>query len=807
MATLGFDIKADASGLDDLRRKFDTVIGTMGSGVQLGIGAMMGKALGNQLGAAVSAARGVETLQISYETLVGSASEAEKVLKGLQDLGAKTPMSFEELGVAGKLLLQAGVATGNLNAELTTLGNLASLANVPITDVAAIYLKGANKGKIETEQLNQLAERGIPIIRSLARHFGVAEKAIYDMASKGKIQFKDLKKSLDDLGNESGGDYGGQMLKMSKTGGGIQSTLDDTITGVKREMGANVDGLWKPVMESGIYWIEKLTNGIKSISGPLKEVIVMGAALGAVFGVSKVIEKITAVTKGIMSWGSALENTGKAATGATVATGKMSAGLKQGVSSATAQAGLTTRALDKMRGGFMQGAAAAIGMQAAVMGIALATQAVVEKADKLKGLYEGAMDPENNVASASKYMSALEQGNSGIASRDDQAAKVKELDDQIEAKQKKYGELRTVMAGSSHMFDDMAGMQASLDKYKADIDLLRRAKEATRALSKADMERVRLLEVQKEAERGALEITQKKAEDVSKLKDDFLKTATGVKEDSVLGDNFEAQKRYYEGQRYNLMSGYGDENEMEKEALMKSGEGSSEDDRAQASELFVKLKEIYELTGKIHKVEKDITKEEDNKKEVLRSLAQEYEKNVTLAEAEIRGEWEKVRAIKEKIEQERIYNDMIKAGYTAERAQRESARQSKAIANVERLERDKSLSDVLTGVRQREFASKSALGEDALEIVNRAQELMDKFGEDGMSREQADKIAFKEYSVNRMSSKELGVGAVSSLAAVGGGGGVERGLRQVSESQLAELKTVVALLRDIKGKSSNSNTL
>lgn len=363
------------------------------------------------------------------------------------------------------------------------------------------------------------------------------------------------------------------------------------------------------------------------------------------------------------------------------------------------------------------------------------------------------------------------------------------------------------MAGSSHMFDDMAGMQASLDKYKADIDLLRRAKEATRALSKADMERVRLLEAQKEAERGALEITQKTAEEVSKLKDDFLKTATGVKEDSVLADNFEAQKRYYEGQRYNLMSGYSDENEMEKEALMKSGEGSSEDDRAKASELFVKLKEIYELTGKINKVEKDIAKEEDNKKEVLQSLAQEYEKNVTLAEAEIRGEWEKVRAIKEKIEQERIYNDMIKAGYTAERARRESARQSKAVANVERLERDKSLSDVLTGVRQREFASKSALGEDALEIVNRAQELMDKFGEGGMSREQADKIAFKEYSVNRMSSKELGVGAVSSLAAVGGGGGVERGLRQVSESQLAELKTVVALLRDIKGKSSNSNTL
>ena len=63
-----------------------------------------------------------------------------------------------------KLLLAFGVEGDQIIGKLQFLGDIASGAGVPIQDLAQIYGKAMAKGKAQTEELNQMSERGVPIL-------------------------------------------------------------------------------------------------------------------------------------------------------------------------------------------------------------------------------------------------------------------------------------------------------------------------------------------------------------------------------------------------------------------------------------------------------------------------------------------------------------------------------------------------------------------------------------------------------------------------------------------------------------------
>ena len=59
-----------------------------------------------------------------------------------------------------------------------------------------IYAKSANKGRIQTEELNQLSERGIPIMQVLADMTGKSTAEVMKLGEKGKLSFALLDEAL-----------------------------------------------------------------------------------------------------------------------------------------------------------------------------------------------------------------------------------------------------------------------------------------------------------------------------------------------------------------------------------------------------------------------------------------------------------------------------------------------------------------------------------------------------------------------------------------------------------------------------------
>ncbi len=208
-------LKQSTSGVvGEIRNSFAAIAGLSIAGI--GIKQLVGDII--KLGAEMQQTR------TAFEVMLGGAVAADKVIGELNRFADYTPFDNAEVIKSGRLLMNAGVATDQLSAKLTTLGNISAGAQVPLTDMVAIYAKAANKGKVQAEELNQMSERGVPVMQALAETLGRTTQEILDMGAKGQLSFGLLDEALASLSNE-GGKYFGLMEKQSQNLAGRWSTV------------------------------------------------------------------------------------------------------------------------------------------------------------------------------------------------------------------------------------------------------------------------------------------------------------------------------------------------------------------------------------------------------------------------------------------------------------------------------------------------------------------------------------------------------------------------------------------------------
>ena len=197
---------------------------------------------------------------IAIKAFTGSLESANALIEQLTEFAAKTPFQLKELIGSTKTLLAFGVSADKVKDTLFVLGNLAATADANIGDLAQIFGKIKSQGKLMGETLNQLAERGIPVISALAAHFKVPEEAIRDMVSAGQISFNDFEAAMNSLAGE-GGQFGNAMAEQADTLKGKWSTFKDAIEKLSREIGQALIPVMKDLLNVGfvvVEWIQGL---------------------------------------------------------------------------------------------------------------------------------------------------------------------------------------------------------------------------------------------------------------------------------------------------------------------------------------------------------------------------------------------------------------------------------------------------------------------------------------------------------------------------------------------------------------------
>lgn len=268
-------------GMSAIQGMKATVAGMVGS-----LSAMLGGiTLAGTAGWGVKLAAEAETAKIGFTALLGSGKAATEMLQQIRDMGKETPFEFGELRGSAQTLIAFGQATESILPTLAMLGDISSGSGKNIQELTLIYGQAAAAGRLMTQDMNQLTSAGIPILQSLADHFGVTKTAVRKMVEEGKIDFETFANVMKGM-TDKGGLYFGQMDEKSKSLEGRWSTLKDTAGELALAVGEKLMPAMKSLTETGISVLEWLKNlnpaTVKSTASILAMVGAFGAAIAIV---------------------------------------------------------------------------------------------------------------------------------------------------------------------------------------------------------------------------------------------------------------------------------------------------------------------------------------------------------------------------------------------------------------------------------------------------------------------------------------------------------------------------------------------
>ena len=176
----------------------------------------------------VDAAAQLEVFETQFETILGSTEAAQKQLEELQQFAATTPFQLPGIANSARQLLAFGFESEKVIPLLNRLGDVAAGSGSDLREITTIFGQVSAAGKLTGERLLQFQERAIPIGPAIAKTMGVAESAVRDLVSRGKVDFATFEKAFSSL-SEEGGMFAGSINKQSKTLTGVISTLKDNV--------------------------------------------------------------------------------------------------------------------------------------------------------------------------------------------------------------------------------------------------------------------------------------------------------------------------------------------------------------------------------------------------------------------------------------------------------------------------------------------------------------------------------------------------------------------------------------------------
>jgi tape measure domain-containing protein len=177
-----------------------------------------------------------ETTAVAFRVMTGSAATAKALISELKTFAAATPLTMPEITAAAKQLLAMGGSAQTVTTELRMLGDIGSLVGAPLQEMAYLYGQIRSQQTAYTQDLNQLAGRGIPIYSELGKILGTNAAGVKKLASEGEVTFPLIEQAFKNM-TAAGGQFNDGMKQQAETLTGLQSTMEDAWITVQETIG------------------------------------------------------------------------------------------------------------------------------------------------------------------------------------------------------------------------------------------------------------------------------------------------------------------------------------------------------------------------------------------------------------------------------------------------------------------------------------------------------------------------------------------------------------------------------------------
>lgn len=181
-----------------------------------------------------------QNVQMALTNMLGSAEKAQSLIADLQQFAATTPFEFQGLAKASQKLLAFGFTAEQLIPTLTAVGDAAAGLGVGAEGVDRITLalgQMAAKGRVQSDEMLQLTEAGIPAWKMLADTIGTDIPTAMDKVTKGQV---DAQTGLTALVSGMESRFAGLMAQQAGTIHGSWSNLMDGLEQSATQVGLRI---------------------------------------------------------------------------------------------------------------------------------------------------------------------------------------------------------------------------------------------------------------------------------------------------------------------------------------------------------------------------------------------------------------------------------------------------------------------------------------------------------------------------------------------------------------------------------------
>lgn len=201
-----------------------------------------------------------QQLEISFNTMLGSADKSKQLMDELIQTAAHTPFDMSSITGGAKQLLAYGTEAKDVNKTLVQLGDIASGLNIPLGELVYLYGTTVSQGRMFTMDLRQFMGRGVPLAEELGKILHQNTTEVQESVSKGKVTSDIFKEAIANM-TQAGGRFGGLMEQQSKTLEGQWSYIGDSIQQAFNEIGKKSEG----VFSSGLSIISAMVENWQEV--------------------------------------------------------------------------------------------------------------------------------------------------------------------------------------------------------------------------------------------------------------------------------------------------------------------------------------------------------------------------------------------------------------------------------------------------------------------------------------------------------------------------------------------------------------
>lgn len=260
-------VEKDGNSIDD-------VISNIQNSMNIAIG---GWSIGKFVNQMMQVRGQFQQTEMAFKTMLQSEEKADALMKQLIRTAAVTPFGVEDVTEGAKQLLAFNVAAEDVNKTLIGLGDVAAGMGLNLKDLVMLYGTTIAKGKMDTMDLYQFLNRGIPIADEIAKVMGLdvtnAIKEVQKQIKAGKVTSDIFIQAMQSMTAE-GSKFGGLMEAQSKTITGQISNIEDAIEQMFNELGKSQEG----VINTGLGIVSTLVENWETVGKVLMTVV---AAYGA----------------------------------------------------------------------------------------------------------------------------------------------------------------------------------------------------------------------------------------------------------------------------------------------------------------------------------------------------------------------------------------------------------------------------------------------------------------------------------------------------------------------------------------------